>query len=112
MNADGVLWMITGIAAVSAGFTVVGGLAYLGLWRTWVHQRAWSADRVFPTLFLGVGGMLLATFAALLETGLFVVTAVAIVLAFVLIVTSVFLFVLGVPRWMTPRWYRDVLDQR
>jgi len=55
-----------------------------------------------------VGGMLLATFAALLETRLFVVTAVAIVLAFVLIVTSVFLFVLGVPRC----WYRDVLDQR
>lgn len=109
---DGVLWMITGIAAVSAGFTVVGGLAYLGRWRTWVHKRAWSADRVFPTLFLGVGGMLLAAFGALLETRLFIVTAAAIVLAFVLIVMSVLLFVLGVPRWMTPRWYRDVLDQR
>ena len=113
MHDDGgALGVVTGVFAVSAGFTVIGGLAWTGVWRSWAARRTSSADRVFPTLFLGVGGLLLATFAALLETRLFVLTAVAIVLAFVLILVSVFLFVFGVPRWITPRWYREVIDER
>lgn len=108
----GALGVVTGISAVSAGFVVFGGLAYAGLWRSWVGRRTWSADRVFPTLYLGVGGMLLAAFGALLETRLFIVTAAAIVLAFVFILTSVLLFVFGVPKWITPRWYRETIDQR
>ncbi|PCN48076.1 hypothetical protein Csp2054_09400 [Curtobacterium sp. 'Ferrero'] len=95
----------TGDRTWERSFTLVGLTAYTGLWRSWT--RSWSADRVFPTTFLGLGGICLGTFAALLSTHAFVLTAVMVVAAFVLILVAVGLFVLGVPAWLTPRWYRQ-----
>ncbi len=96
--------MIWAMIAVSCAFALVGLLAYTGLWRSWT--RSWSADRVFPTAFLGLGGICLGAFGALLSTHAFVVTALAMVAAFVLILVAVGLFIFGVPAWLTPRWYR------
>lgn len=96
--------MIWAMIAVSCAFALVGLLAYSGLWRSWT--RSWSADRVFPTAFLGLGGICLGAFGALLSTHAFVVTALAMVAAFVLILVAVGLFIFGVPAWLTPRWYR------
>ncbi|GAA3339156.1 hypothetical protein GCM10017714_13510 [Curtobacterium pusillum] len=96
--------MIWAIIAVSCAFALVGLTAYTGLWRSWT--RSWSADRIFPTAFLGFGGICLGVFAALLSTHAFVLTAVMMIAAFVLILVAVGLFVFGVPAWLTPRWYR------
>ncbi|WP_182046378.1 hypothetical protein [Curtobacterium sp. ME26] len=60
----------------------------------------------FATAFLGFGGICLGAFGALLSTHAFVVTALAMVAAFVLILVAVGLFIFGVPAWLTPRWYR------
>ncbi|MEV7932594.1 hypothetical protein [Curtobacterium sp. NPDC089185] len=97
--------MIWAMIAVSCALALVGLLAYNGLWRSWT--RSWSADRVFPTAFLGLGGICLGAFGALLSTHAFVVTALAMVAAFVLILVAVGLFIFGVPAWLTPRWYRQ-----
>ncbi len=97
--------MIWSIIAVSAAFALVGLAAYSGLWRSWTGT--WSADRIFPTAFLGLGGVCLGTFAALLATHAFLLTAIMIIAAFVLILVAVGFFVFGIPAWLTPRWYRN-----
>lgn len=99
-------WTTVGIVVVSTGFALFGGAAYVGAWRSWARRGTWSSDRVFPTLFLGLGGLCLGAFVALLGTRMFVLTAIAVLLSFVLILTAVALFVFGVPRWITPPWYR------
>lgn len=94
------------LIVVGAIVTVIGGLAYTGIWRSWAQ---WSRRAVLLCLFwlglailcMGTGAFFLNGPAAGVGLTLLLVTAVS-------GVTGVVVLLNGTPRWMQPRWYRAV----
>ncbi|MBT1611864.1 hypothetical protein [Curtobacterium poinsettiae] len=92
----------TWLIAIGGGFVVVGGLAYVGLWRSWMR---WSTPSVpFGWFWLGVA-LLCEGFAVLFFNGS-VALALVLMVVFVLCGVLGLCLMLGGALWATPRWSR------
>jgi hypothetical protein len=93
------IWLI----AIGGVFVVFGGLAYVGLWRSWMR---WSTKSMpFGLFWLGVS-VLCEGFAFFSFNG---AVALALVLMVSFVLCGVFgswLMLLGGALWATPRWSR------
>jgi hypothetical protein len=92
------------ILLVGAAFTAIGLSAYLGLWRSW--SRTTRPNIIFVWLYLGIAALCMGVFAALLDTSLAGFSVVILLLG--VLAGALFLgtLILGMPRWLLPRWYR------
>ncbi|ROS72165.1 hypothetical protein EDF24_3425 [Curtobacterium sp. PhB130] len=98
------LGIIATLFAMGVVFGGLGALAYAGRWRSWlgrVHENF-----VFGWFWLGLALLSMGLAASFVRTPVF---GVSLVFAFTAAVTGalgVWSVVMGVPRWLQPRWYR------
>lgn len=102
-----ILILVFALAMIAAGV-----LAYVGRWRSWAFARpVWSYAIGLGTLYLGIGigvGWVIVTFGASWPLAV-QRTLIAVAFAFVLVMlVSLFWF----PRFLTPRWFRDLRDEQ
>lgn len=92
------------ILLVGAAFTALGLSAYLGLWRSWSSST--RPNIVFVWLFLGIAALCMGVFALLLDTALAGVSVIILLVGIVSGALFLGTLILGMPRWLLPRWYR------
>ncbi|GAA3339150.1 hypothetical protein GCM10017714_13480 [Curtobacterium pusillum] len=92
------------LVALGLIFGGLGAAAYAGLWRSW---RGRIVDHfVFGWFWLGLTLLSMALAASFVRTPVF---GLSFVFAFCAVVTGslgFWVILMGLPRWLRPRWYR------